>query len=68
MNGGFVPDGGGYSVLNEKMSPENRVCPREPRDFDKEDEEVADDLIGANGHARLIPDDSEEKKEEQKEE
>ena len=33
-NGGFVGDNG-YSVVNEKASPESRVCKREPRDFDK---------------------------------
>merc|ERR1712156_226515 len=70
-NGGFVGDNG-YSVVNEKASPESRVCKREPRDFDKEDKEIADDLTGAaNGHARLIPDDeieaeTEVKKEEEK--
>ena len=31
-----------------------------------EDEEIADDLTGANGHARLIPDDEEEDKKKKK--
>ena len=38
-NGGFVPDGG-YSVVNEKASPESRVCQREPRDFEKGKSEI----------------------------
>ena len=33
-NGGFIGDNG-YAVVNEKASPESRVCPREPRDFEK---------------------------------
>ena len=33
-----------------------------------EDEEIAHDLTGANGHARLIPDEAEEEKKEEKEE
>jgi len=59
-NGGFIGDNG-YAVVNEKASPESRVCPREPRDFEKEDKEIADDLTGAaNGHARLIPEEDAE--------
>ena len=33
-NGGFIGDNG-YAVVNEKASPESRVCKREPRDFEK---------------------------------
>jgi len=59
-NVGFIGDNG-YAVVNEKASPESRVCPREPRDFEKEDKEIADDLTGAaNGHARLIPEEDAE--------
>ena len=32
-NGGFIGDGG-YSVINERANAD-RVCKREPRDFDK---------------------------------
>ena len=55
----------GYSVVNENK--ESRVMPRKTRDFDKEDKEIADDLVGnANGHARLIPEDEQDAEEKKK--
>ena len=54
-------------MVNE--TKESRAMPRRSRDFDKEDEEIAVDLVAnANGHAHLIPQDEDQKKETDKKE
>lgn len=63
-NGGFIGDNG-YAVVDETTA-ERIQKKKKKRDSDKEDQEIADDLTGANGHAKLIEDGEEEEKKKEK--
>lgn len=63
-NGGFIGDNG-YAIVDETTA-ERIQKKKKKRDSDKEDQEIADDLTGANGHAKLIEDEEEEEKKKEK--